>query len=278
MRQWVRVMLVVLLGGLRAGADGIEAVRVMGLTPDMFPYRFMSVMDGGPAGPRLAFQSADGRTAFVRVGEALGPYTVDAYTPGPGPDTDATATLRDGTGRRVRLTRGEPLRLETFAACLVSLKTGGWRYVRDAETLELGGEAVVFSVTPDGVTASSGSAKHTLPVLRDSERIALRTLWERRRRAHADALAKAREAEAQARVEAMLAEAELPAPDARPAPRAARTPRGTDLFMGTEYAFPIEYEVLPFVTRRPDGTLTYRAVAFPTRFTTRRGGLFLRTR
>jgi hypothetical protein len=266
-------ILILLLAGLRAAADGLDAVRLLGLTPDTFPFRFMSVMDGGAAGPRLAFQGVDGRTAFIRVGGALGPYTVEAYDPGP----DAAATLRDGAGTRVRLALGKPLQLEGVVACLVSLASGGWRYVKDGETLQMEGRTIGFSVTEDGVTARSGDTERAVPLLRDAEREGLQTLWEQRRRARAQALARAREAKEQARIEAMLADAELPASAARPAaPQAA--PRGTDLFMGTEYAFPVAYEVLPFVTRGPDGALTYRAVAFPTRFTTRRNGLSLRTR
>ena len=57
-------------------------LRVWSISQDSMDYVFMSTTPRRDGSSTLAFNHRSGRTSFLRVGEQLGDWTVDSFTPG----------------------------------------------------------------------------------------------------------------------------------------------------------------------------------------------------
>jgi hypothetical protein len=260
---------------------------VHSVQPEVFDFKFSSVVSS-TAPVTLAFNGTDGRTVFAQVGQAVGPYTLRELSQTAG--KPRVAILEDANGVRYALEMGTPLPQPGHVVCLVSLKNGGWIYSRPGETFDLGGETIAVQlVGTDQVTLSTASASHCPTLLTPAEMEQLKSMWEARRREQEARMQAARESAAEAREQQrmhdILANTRVPHPDARRRVYPSGTVRGrprrstTSTFtIGTEYRYPIEYDLVPVVTCTKDGRIVTQPAFVPTRFTTRRVSIGISTR
>lgn len=247
--------------------------------PEVFDFKFSSVVSShAPA--TLAFNGVNGETVFARVGEPVGGYTLRAFSPSA--NDRGVATLEGPDDRRYALEMGTPLPQPGHVVCLVSLKNGGWIYARPGKTFELGGDTVTVQLAgTNQVTLSTVNASHCPTLLTAAEQAQLQSMWDARRREQEAAMQAARERAAEAReqqrVNSILAGTKVPrAADARrkvypTGTVRGRRPRTSNTFtVGTEYRYPVAYDIVPIVTCTHDGRTVTRPAFVPTRFTTRR--------
>lgn len=269
-------------------ATTLDDIRVHSIQPEVFAWRFTSVMASGEQ-PVLAFNHLSGETRFARVGETVGEYRLVSYRPRTSErfvkdlnatvaETSGTAVLEQGDGARYELELGRPLPQPGNVACLVSLANGGWLYAGDGDALSLGNEPVRIRLHPNtDVTAATGAGTRLIPPLTETEQERIQSLWSERARTREAAERRAREAAIeraeQEKVDRMLADIE-PAP--RPAP--PRPQRRERMFIGTEFRYPLEYDVLPIAVRTKSGKLSIQPIAVPTRFGAYRRGVGVRVR
>lgn len=269
------------LCGIPAGPAGeVEDLRHCGVRPDSLDYVLMSIVN--PSAPRavLSFNHRDGTTHLVREGETIGPYTVLSYkqhtkrvfdpsVSALRTETEATARLKlvDGTTFEVRQGVRHPV--PGLLATLVSLESGACRHVREGDTICLvDGWLEVTGVGEEEVRARVSGREVAIPLLTDEESTALAERY----RARQAALA------AQAKAAPDAAEAEPP-PAAKndeawwrnavpPLHYAPPPSSGTGIQFGTEYRYPVAWEVLPLRTLR-NGKVVIAPLAVPTEFETR---------
>jgi hypothetical protein len=264
-----------------AAAGGADDLRLYAVRSNVFEHLLTSVSTGSDFAPVLAFKDLSGNTRFIRVGDRLGAWALVAYqarseqvfkaSVGAALTVDtSTATLRHTNGQERILILGAPLEQPGRMACLVSLTSGAWGYVRAGDAITLDDRPMVVE-TFDETTARVRIGEHAfeVPLVSDAERDAVMQLWHARQQ---QAEARIREeAEAYRVREAARVAAEHESAERRAAARlAARAPQQpAHFFFGTEYRYPIEYDAVPCVMRLPDGSTRTRYVVMPTRFETR---------
>lgn len=263
----------------RGGDSALGGLRVLSTQTNCFEYKLMSAM-GSDASRRLAFNGLGGTTHIVKVGEALGPYTVTGFQPTNErvfvasvnawqTRAGGVATLADGSGATFRLPLGKPISTAGWMACLAELDGGGWRFVRPGDELAAtGGVARVVEVTGNTVRIGQGGQTLTVPWATDEERDALTALWEERRQ----------EMEQKPAVAAAAPAPVLPTVPPQPPPPPARrsvTVRSAPRVSlgGMDYSYPTEFEVISVPVRTSSGKMVYRPIAVPTRFTRRSTGM-----
>lgn len=268
------------LAGAAIGAP--SDLRLYAVRPDVFGYLFTAVSTGADHQPVLAFMDLAGTTRFVRPGEKLGDWTVVDYQARTDrifkPSVNAQLTvdtsiarLRNAAGVERLLTVGVPLEQSGRLACLVSLTSGDWKYARAGDTLTLDKRALtVRSVGETTVQVRLDDQVAEVAQASDAERQAVQGLW-RARQEQADAADAHARAEAQQRQQAARAAADARAAAVAPVVHAPQAV--SRITFGTEYRYPTEYEVVPFVTRMPNGSLRHQTIVAPTRFDTRSFGI-----
>lgn len=256
-----------------AGATDVSDLRVMGVRSNCFEYTFMSSMSGAK-GDRLVFNHVDGSTQIVQVGDRLGSYTVAAYTgsvervhnPTLNADQErksGTVVLRDAAGRDRVLKMGEVLPDEGWTACLVALDSGAWRYVVPGDDLELSdGTVRVGQVGPDGVRVRDATSERVVVALTDAERKAMADRWERDEQSRRLLAATPPPSGEQEVLPVYVPPEPLPPP-----------PKRRGITFGTDFSYPVEFEVIPIQTVTPDGKVIMTPVALPTRFQRRTAGI-----
>jgi hypothetical protein len=273
------VALAALAGGTFCRAAAVEGVRCFEIRPNALDYTFMSASRDARGQWVLAFNRRGTRTVFARVGETFDGFTVESYEHGIRrvfketlnafhEEPAGKVVLAGPDGRRLTLEQGKPLPEPGWMGYLVSMSSGSGWGVRAGDQIEVDGAPVrVLNVSPEAVTLSAGGTDWTPPTASAEERIALAARWEKLRA----------EREEQRRP---------PAPDDRGVEkweaavarnaereRAAdpRYARGTRLTVGTEYRYPVDWEVIPPVYDR-DGKMIRPPFVIPTRFETRTTG------
>jgi hypothetical protein len=257
-----------------AAGTTLNGVRVHSVQQEVFAYRFTSVVSSREP-VTLAFNHMDGRTVFARVGEVVGDYTLQSFSP----EGIERAVLVGADGKDYALKLGQPLLQPGHVACLVSMANGGWIYAGDGSQFILAGEEVRVGLDASlDVTLTVDGVSRAVPALSAVERQKIDTLWRERKMVRAEALRKVRldkaDSDAQARVDRMLAGADVPQAKQQPvAEPHVKVGRRAGFFVGTEYRYPVAFDVIPVVTRGRDGRMTLRGMSVPTRFTTRRSGM-----
>lgn len=270
---------------------GVERVRIFSARPDVFEYMFASIAAGSDtATPQLSFNNLrTGRTTFARVGEKVGDYRIQSFSPRT--DTvlnertnkeetrkSGTAVLASEFGRTVALEMGKALPTDGFVAWLVDLDSGGATLVRPGDSIVFAGVTQrVDGVSPQQVRVSVGGEPKFLAPATEEERAGLSATWARQREAWEEAKrladersrkeAEAREQEAMRRAfEATALQGYQP-----PAPSVQR-PRGTQMSVVTEYRYPADYEVIPPIYDSR-GNMIRPLVVVPRNFVTRPVGV-----
>jgi len=176
--------------------DATASLRVYSARPRLFNYLFVgsSSGTGSNTAPLLYFRDMAGDTVASRPGETMGPYVVAAFEPrrarvfnpsvNTNLDTDTSiVTLRDAAGSNRVLTVGQPLIEPGWMACLVSLVTGGWGYVRDGDARKIEDfDLSVLHVGPTATVVRAEGRDVAIPAISPVERSAILALWESRRR------------------------------------------------------------------------------------------------
>lgn len=268
-----------------ADANG-GALRVYAVESQLFEYLFTAAGTGADGKALLFFRSLAGNVWSVHVGDRVGAWTVAAYAPRKvrvfKPSVNAwieedasSATLRGSDGAERVLTQGTPVEEPGLMACLVSLDSGRWVHARAGDCVALDGLSIqVLSVTNRAARAQVNGRECALPLASDDERQAMLDLWQTRRQ-------QAEEAQA-ARVAEQAAEQQRQR-DAAAASQAAAVasltrrddiqPSPVQYSFGSEYRYPVEYEVLPYSVLLPNGRMGTRAIVIPRRFDTRQMGM-----
>lgn len=295
----LRHIMAVLLGfAVMVGAaepEATDALRVRWIRPATFDYTLVSVFTGGNDRTILGFNHRSGRSHFVGVGEALGPHKVALFLPATERVFNATinayeakkggtAVLRDAEGNRTRLRLGMPLEEEGWAARVLSLDSGKEWTLKQGDTVRT--DEVTFRVAGIGegelrVTPESG-ANRVVAFATKEETGELRERLAWRREAQRKKAAEAGEREARRKMLKALANEPLMTRSARQkrdsvgesssSRLAGRTPTGATFSFGTEYRYPVEYEVVPRWIYHA-GRHVYSPIVVPTRFETRHHGM-----
>ncbi|MDP6490442.1 MAG: hypothetical protein QGG69_01570 [Kiritimatiellia bacterium] len=265
-----------MLTAVSVSATTLDDIRVHSVQSDVFEYKFTSVVSSRTP-VTLAFNHTSGDTVFARVGERVGRYALTRFDTQDNGET--IAVLQGVDGKRYTLAMGCPLPQPGQVVCLTSLENGGWIYTRPGETFQLGGSSVTVQLgETNQVSLLSGTRTLRAAALTEPEKAQLQSLWAARKR-EAEAAAqvaheKAAAARKQQRVDSMLANASVPRPEARrrtyPSGTTRGRPRQSGMNVGTEYRYPIEYDIVPVTyTCGKTGQRVTRPVTVPTRFTTR---------
>jgi hypothetical protein len=265
-----------------ACATQVSDLRVMGVRSNVFEFTFMSSMSGGKAADRLVFNHVSGATHVVRPGDRLGAYTVAAYTTAVervlNPAVNAyqerktgTVVLRDAAGRLRALKMGAILPEEGWSACLVAVDSGAWRYVVTGDELGLAdGTASVVRVTEREVGVRTAAGEVSIVPMTEAERSEVKSRWAEEDRRCRAALAAATPKPA--------GEEEFLQPRSPPEPPASQWPAGSarqGLGFGTDFPYPVEYDVVSVRTVTPDGKIRMIPVVLPTRFQRRMSGVYV---
>jgi len=276
------------------GAGGAEMelkdLRHCGVRPDSLDYVLMSVVDPAASRPSLSFNHRDGTTRLVRDGDAIGPYTVlsheqhtkrvfDPSVNARRTEKEVTVKLESSDGQTIELRQGVSHPLAGFLATLVSLETGAYYHVREGDTMRLAdGVLQIRDVSEEAVVGRMLGRTARISPFTDDEGNALAA----RHRVRQEALAERRKA---AREEAAREESEARVAQRPVGPRgedwwlnstpplhySAPPSSGTGIQLGTEYRYPVAWEVLPLRTKR-NGKIVITPIAVPTEFETRRTG------
>jgi hypothetical protein len=272
-----------------AAEEELGNLRHCGVRPDSLDYVLMSVVDPAASRPSLSFNHRDGSTCLVREGDTIGSYTVTSY----GQHTkrvfdpsinshrtekEVTATLQAPDGQTIELHQGIPHQLPGFLATLVSLETGVYHHVREGDTLRLaGGVLQIRNVNEEEVVGRMLGRTVHIPLLSDEEEGVLLEQRQARQDAFAARQKAARESKAREETERVARRPADPQGedwwlDSRPPLHFAPPPSsGTRIQLGTEYRYPVAWEVIPLRTRR-NGKVVITPIAVPTEFETRRSG------
>jgi hypothetical protein len=247
-----------------AALGGLDSVRVYSARPDVFEYLLASIAAGSDtATPQLAFNNLrTGRTTFAKVGEMVGDYRVQSFTPRTttvfnertGKDEtvkSGTAVLSDRYGQKVTLDMGKALPADGFVAWLVDTESGNGVQVRPGDTPVFAGAAQrVDGVSSNSVRVSVNGEPRFLTPATEPERAALSALWEKQRAAWEESKRRADERarkETEAREqEAIRAAFESTALyGAQPPAPTVKRPASTQISVATEYRYPTDYEIIP---------------------------------
>lgn len=270
---------------------GVERVRIYSARPDVFEYMFASIAAGSDtAAPQLSFNNLrTGRTTFAKVGEKVGDYRIQSFTPRTetflNERTSREETRKSGTavlaseiGQTVALEMGKALPTDGFVAWLVDLDSGGATLVRPGDSIVFAGVTQrVDGVSLQQVRVSVGGEPKFLVPATEEERAGLSAIWTRQREAWEEAKRRADERsrkEAEAREqEAMRTAFESTALQGyQPPAQSARRPSGTQISVVTEYRYPTDYEVIPPVYDSR-GNMIRPLVVIPRNFVTRPVGV-----
>jgi hypothetical protein len=272
-----------------AEPDVIGNLRVFDVRPRVFEYLFTGAGTGpnSNAAPLLYFRDLAGNTPTARIADPLGPYTVTRFTPrkvrvfktsvNTNLDTDAsTVTLRDAAGSNRVLTVNQPLPEPGWMACLVSLSSGGWEYVRSGDTLPIEDMAVtVGEVNPTSTTIRANAHEFAIPPIMIAERKSVLALWETMRQeaeaqqARALALAEEKRQQATAAAASTAEAAVVVHPPPPPPISVASMPAYN---YGYESYYPTQFEVVPYTCIWPDGQIFAQQIRVPACFVHHHGG------
>ncbi|MFO7869910.1 MAG: hypothetical protein R6V03_00555 [Kiritimatiellia bacterium] len=253
-------------------------LRVWEVREDTFDYLFASWTKNGGGEPVICINHRNGRTFFVKEGGKIGEYTVTAFKPGTEkvfkPTINSYQTKETGTvtltapGKEpVTLEQGKPAPMPGLRARIVSITTGMQWAVREGSVISDGNVFIeIENVTETGVTAGTGEEAEFVAKASGTERSLVTGLWRRRaEEAERREVAERREGLRQRVLRRRMAEVKAGAGQL-----AAGRVRGTadspsTLTVGTEYRYPVEYEVL--YIRQADGTV--KPFYIPKKFETR---------
>ena len=289
-RQIVVALVVV---GSAVMADDVDAVRIYSVRDACFPYVFTGISGRSPKGDVLAFNHLSRKTEFAAVGEELpGAYRVTAvekrtrreFNPTVNAEQEKPAhrvTLRGPTNEVVVLEQGKPLKTPGLMACVVVLKTGGYSYVMEGHTSQRGDSFWrVIAVSNTLVVATSTTARATVVLATDQERVGVEALWQRQREVREEQrrmlAAKRRETAAEEEQQRIARLVKLREEIVASAPPVARGSSSTTFNLGTEYRYPAAWEVIPIWGRDRNGRRFLQQVTVPTRFETRSTGFSTR--
>jgi hypothetical protein len=205
-------------------------MRVLCVYSNCFEFLFTSVVSGSGDDATLAFNHLSGRTAFVKVGQRLGEYTVESAATNTqevfNPTINANQTVKTGVatlrkdGETIRLEMGRPLPVPGYQALVAWLGTGEAAYLRAGDLVtDVTPPATVVSVEPGSVTLASPAGLMAVSPATGEERSQLFDLWRTRRESEQQA----RVAEAFRRDDAIRAEQQ--AEEQRQAAAVPRRPR-----------------------------------------------------
>ncbi len=279
--RYLGVTLLALLccGGLGGAAEtDTLPLRVWSISQDSMDYIFMSTTPQRDGSPMLAFNHRSGRTSFLRVGDRLGDWSVDSFTPytrteknprtGMEKEIDVgRVSLLSEAGDVRQLEQGQLYPMPGYRAVLIDIASGRRFDVREGDRVEVGGETLeVGPVSSDTVAISAGSEAQSLPVISDDE---VATLRQRIETATADARREAeRLRKARERREAeddWSQNVKIPVRPQKPPPKTF--PTVPQYYFGTYGPIPVEYTILPPMFSR-NGRMVRGAIIVPTRFET----------
>lgn len=254
-------------------------IRVYTVRPDSVDYVFTAVVSSSEP-PMLSFNDRRNKTHFVRVGERLGMYLVEAFMPGTEKFFDESVGVYREAAAGVVMLRGpdnEVFTLEQdartpapgFRAVFISLDTGEVRDARENEVVTLAGtELKTKSISEESVVAAAGGTEDLIPFISDEEKEAVLALLARRReeaenRRRIAARQREKEEAAKRLQELEKREAALKALERnlRLSQAAAPAPR-TSMFVGSEQAYPTVYQ--SYYDRH--GRLVYYRTVYPIEF------------
>ncbi len=281
----------VILVGICAAVSvlGASPIRIYSLVEACFPYRFDGISVAGEKGDLLAFSDLSGRRSFVTVGEELpGAYRVDSlekrvvrkFDPSLNSEREMPAhrvTLHGPESEITVLDVGVHMKVPGMMACMVNTASGEYCYVAKGQSL-LYEDALwqVDLVTNSMVTVSLGSERQEIPMVTEAERESVKNLWAERTRLNRE---KSALAESKRREKRVAEETEHNERIARfrasPPSVKSSSSKPTTMHFGTEYRYPVEWDVVP-IWGRSNGQPVLQAVAVPRRFETRQGGFLIR--
>jgi len=265
----------------------MEEVRVFATEPACFEYLFTGVVSASDGQPLLAFNNRNGRTAFVKVGEALGPFRVAAFEPQNRRVYNSSlnayldqpagkVTLAGAGGVAIVLEQDQHLPQPGYVAWLIRLDNGLWWNVQEQDVFFMEDQPVfVEEVDADGITVTAGQDLAFVRRISSGEKKDLQRFWADQKRREQ----KTRELALQRQPETAKSKAAATTDD-----KASyfTYDRGTHVelrgparyFYGTEYRFPTEFKALPSF-QYVNGRLISSYVVTPSRFETRYSGVLL---
>ena len=171
-----------------------DTIRVLATEAACFEYTFTSVVSESGGRTVVSLNDLYGRTHFVAVGGSVGDYDVCRLEQETQRVFNASINafqtrrlskliLKGPGGESVALGRGETRPEQGLMACLVSLTTAEWQYVRAGDTITLA-EAIipVKSVSETEVRGSAAGYETTIPMISEPEKDALRATWEQKQK------------------------------------------------------------------------------------------------
>ncbi len=186
------VCLALFLLATTAYAAPTNMLRVLAIYSNCFDYVFSSVVTGSGDHPTLAFNHLGGRTVFVKVGEQLDDFAVQAFEQRTeqvfNPTINAYQKVNTGTvvlqkdSETIRLEKDKPLRQPGYLGFIAWLDTGATAYVRLGATLATAPESVVTAIDPTSLTILSQDGIVTASVATQGERDGLAALWQQRQK------------------------------------------------------------------------------------------------
>ncbi|MDP6526018.1 MAG: hypothetical protein QGI24_03285 [Kiritimatiellia bacterium] len=257
-----------------------EDVRIWRTEPDSFDLILKSSFAGGGESQVVALNHRSGQTFFVKVGEKVGEYKVVSYEETTErifkPTVNAYQSKKTGTvhlegpdGEKVTLKQGKRVKQPGQLAYLISLDTGQWSTVRPGDRAQLDDvEISITSVDKKAVEAVVDEEDLSIKPISREEKDTLVARWaetDRLKRERAEAVRREKEDAAE---RAQVAVAAIP----RPQPQVTEIRYRPRLFVGTEYPYPTEFEVLPGYYNN-SGKMIRPPIAVPTRFKRRTSGM-----
>lgn len=279
MKAAVLIMLVCEVLFCRVVHSGQNDIRIWRIEPDSFDLILKSAFAGADDSQVLALNHRSGKTFFAKVGDKIGDYTILSYDEQVErifkPTVNAYQSKKTGivhmetpNGDRVTLKQGKRVKQSGLLAYLISLRTGQWSTVRSGEVTELDNLNIsVTSVEEEIVEAVVDEQGMIIKPIADEEREALVAKWEERDRLQQERIEAARREKEEAAERAKIALAAVP----RPEPRVTEIRHAPKMFIGTDYPYPTEFEVLPGLYSN-SGKMIRPPIAVPTRFKRRTGG------
>ncbi len=200
----------------------LDYLRIWNIQPSTFDYVFTGVAPSSDPSEKLAFNSRDGRTHFVHVGDQMGDYRVASYTAEEKTVFNASInrnkTVSIGqvvlrhldTDNEVILTENVVLGEEGWTARLSRLDTGYPWVLKEGDHIGYDNVRVTILRVGQGVVVVrlENGTHQIVPYVTDVERATLRRVWNdaaRAREKEAQEVQLARNAELMEREKGLLA-------------------------------------------------------------------------
>jgi hypothetical protein len=268
-----------------------DDLRVHSIRPAVFEYVFTSIVSGTGDNARLAFNHRSGKTCFRGIGDKLGDFTIKSVekktesvfneTINAHQDKPASiVTLEGPKGNAITLKQNKRISQPGWIATVVSLKNARWARVYEQDVLDLDGTSfVIEAIKAEQIVASENGKLFAIPPLSEDDKTKLVKVRERlaaereaRRRARREAQRLAAKWRKQEETDRLLQESPGVSTYYRPR-ETVEIKRKPKFFLGSEYPYPVEFQVVPVYRRTPSGKRVPSAVVVPKRFESRQWGI-----